>query len=482
MNQAIRNTWMAVMLMFLLALGALSYVQFFAAGDLNDNALNRRPLYKEFDLPRGAILADGKPIAESVPTTEGQFEYQRVYNDPELYAHLTGFYSLTFGSRQLESAMNKELTGQGDDQWLDRIQNLFSGQATEGASVETTIDPRLQRVAYDLIPNGVQGTIIVSEPKTGNILAMVSKPSYDTNLMAVQSSKLANQNMNKLLDQPGLNINVNPAVGHLIPPGSTFKLFDIVAGLESGKYDADTVMKNPARIKLPGSTATLGNFYGGNCAAKTEATLAWIVAHSCNTPFVTMSQDLGAEAFRKVTTNFGFGQQLNIPVKVTPSVFPAELTGSELAQSVIGQFDVKTTPLQINMAAMAIANGGVIMEPNLIKQVVAPDLRVLSTTKPKVFGTATSPEIAAQVTDLMRGPVQYGTARSAAIPGLDIAAKTGTSQIGTSDLVNSWITGFAPADDPQVAVTIVMEKIDFKTGSSLTSPNLKKILEAVFNQ
>ena len=482
MNQAIRNTWIAVMLLFVLSLGSLSYVQFFAAKDLNANPLNNRQLFKEFDLPRGAILVDGKPIAESV-ATDGQFKYQRVYTDPELYAHLTGFYSLANGSTQLESAMNPQLTGQSQDQFFDRLVNLFSGKENEGASVELTIDGKLQKFVYGLIPDGTRGTIIVSEPKTGNILAMASKPSYDTNLLAVHSSKQAAANMKKLSDTKDLSPYRNPAIGNLIAPGSTFKIFDMVAGLESGKYKADTMLANPPTIKLPGTNTSLPNFEGGNCAARPEATFAFIVAQSCNTPFVKMSEELGKEPFQDVTERFGFGQQVQIPMRVVPSVFPQDPSPDELGLSVIGQKDVKATPMQMNMAAMGIANDGVIMEPNLIKQVIAPDLRVLSESKPKEFSTAVSKDIADKVTDLMRGPVKSGTAVRAQVPGLDIAAKTGTSQLGDgSGLVNSWITGFAPADDPQVAVTIVFEKIDFKTGSSLTSPNLKKILEAVFNQ
>ena len=482
MNQAIRNTWVAVMLLFVLSLGALSYVQFLASEDLNENALNNRQLFREFDLPRGAILVDGKPIAESEPS-EGQFKFQRVYTDPELYSHLTGFYSLSNGSTQLESVMNEELTGQSQDQFFDRVINLFSGKANEGASVELTIDGELQNLVYDLIPDGTLGTIIVSEPKTGNILAMASKPSYDTNKLAVHSSSQAAANMKELLTVPGLSPYRNPAIGNLTAPGSTFKIFDMVAALESGDYTADTVLKNPSSVMLPGTKTPLSNFYGGNCARIPEATFADIVAQSCNTPFVGISEKLGRAPFADVTERFGFGQQVEIPMRVVPSVFPAELNPAQLGQSVIGEFDVRATAMQMNMAAMGIANDGVIMQPNLVKQVIAPDLRVLSESEPKEFSTATSKEIADQVTDLMRGPVKNGTAVRAQVPGLDIAAKTGTSVIeGDDGLVNSWITGFAPADDPQVAVTIVFEKIDFKTGSSLTSPNLKKILEAVFNQ
>jgi len=481
MNQAIRNVWIAILVFFTAIMGSLTYIQFFASQDLNANALNNRQLYRDFDLPRGAILVDGEPVAESVES-DGDFKFQRVYHDAELYSHLTGFYSLTFGSKHLESVMNAELTGQSDSQFYDRLVNMLSGGTNEGASVELTIDPKLQQTAYNLLPAGVQGTIVVSNPKTGDILAMASRPSYDTNKLAVVSGSQATTNMDKILETTGLSPNINPAIGHLIPPGSTFKVLDVVAALESGKYDLDTVIDNPSSVTLPGSTAKLGNFEEGICSGQSRAKLSFIIAQSCNTPFVEISQAVGQDALRDVTERFGFGQQLQVPLRVTPSVFPADLSAAQLAQSSIGQFDVKATPLQMNMVAMGIANDGVIMKPNLIKQVVASDLRVIEDPQPEQFSTATSKEVADQVTELMLGPVQSGTAMSAQVPGLKVAAKTGTAQIGNTGKVNSWITGFAPADDPQVAVTVVIEKVDYNTGHNLTGPSMKKILEAVFNK
>ena len=164
MNQAIRNTWIAVMLLFVLCLGSLSYVQFFAAEDLNNNALNKRQLFREFDLPRG--YNPGRRQADRrIKAAEGQFNYQRVYTDPELYGFLTGFYSLTNSSTQLESVMNDELTGQSQDQFFDRMVNLFSGRANEGASVELTIDGKLQEYVYGLIPDGTRGTSSSRNPR-----------------------------------------------------------------------------------------------------------------------------------------------------------------------------------------------------------------------------------------------------------------------------------------------------------------------------
>lgn len=165
MNQAIKRVWVALTMMFVVCLAGLSYIQFFSAEKLADNSLNKRQLYREFDLPRGAILVDGKPIAESVPTDDGQFTYQRKYNNPEEYAHLTGYYSLANGSTHLESDLNSWLTGSSSDLVFDRLTAMFTGKKAEGASVELTIDGDLQKKAYEMIPDGLRATIVVTDPK-----------------------------------------------------------------------------------------------------------------------------------------------------------------------------------------------------------------------------------------------------------------------------------------------------------------------------
>lgn len=487
MNQAIKRVWVALTAMFLICLGALSYIQFFNAETLNDNALNKRQLFREFDLPRGAILVDGKPIAESVETDDGQFNYQRKYTDPELYAHLTGYYSLANGTTQLESELNDWLTGSSSDLLFDRLAGMFTGQKAEGASVELTIDGKLQQAAYDAIPDGLRASVVVTDPKTGEILSMVSKPTFDTNDLAVHSTSEAAKNMKKISEIDGLSPYVNPAIGDLVSPGSSFKILSTVAALESEHYDMNTVIKNPASVNYPGSSKTMNNFYEGICGRRSEATLEFIFAQSCNTPYMEISQKLGLEKFADVTERFGFGQQLDIPQSVTPSQFPTkDITAAQLAQMAIGQYNNKVTPLQMNMAAMAIANDGVIMKPNMVKKVTAPDLRVIEEPKPEKFSTATTPEVAADLKSLMKGPVQSGTAMNAAVPGVDLRAKTGTAQVKTLEdgtpIVNSWITGFAPADDPQVAITVTIQQVDYNTGHNTAGAIMKKMVEAVFNK
>jgi peptidoglycan glycosyltransferase len=480
MNQAIRSAWVVAIGMFALILGSLTYVQFFEADDLNSNDWNNRQLYQDFGRPRGAILVDGKAIAESVPSND-QFNYQRVYNQPDLYAHLTGYFSLVNGLTQLENAATGLLSGTSDELFYDRIVRMLSGAKSQGASVELTIDPQIQQLAWDLIPEGQRGSIVVTEPKTGNILAMVSKPSYDPNLLAVHDTQLAAQNVEQLSAVPGLSIHFNPATQSLVAPGSVFKLIDAAAALESGRYDAESEIPNPPVLPLPGTTVGLPNYVNGTCATRATADLEFALEQSCNTPFAQIAWDLGQDAIQEQAQRFGFGEKLRIPVGVEASQFPEDLSEPELAQSSIGQFDVKVTPLQMAMVSSAIANNGVLMTPNLIKAVRAEDLELIDSPQPEVLRESVSGGTADQLTEWMVNVVANGTGRNAQIPGVEVAGKTGTAEVeGRGD--NAWFTGFAPADDPEVSVTIVMEDVDLATGSQLTSPSAKRIIEAVLNQ
>lgn len=481
MNQAIRNTWVVVIAMFMVLIAAISIIQVVAAETLKNNDLNSRQLYQEFGSARGPILVDGAAIAESVESTD-DFNYQRVYHDPLLYSGLTGFYSLTYGATGLEDKMNRYLSGSSDGQFVDRIVELFSGTPMEGAQVELTIDPQMQQVAWDALPEGVTGSAVISDPATGDVLAMAAKPSYDTNLLAVHSGAQAAENMEQLQSVPGLSPYQNRPTASLAAPGSTFKLIDTVAMLESGEYRPDSVLEVPDTITLPNSNTPLGNFGGGICGRFETATLAEIFAQSCNTPFALAAMELGENRIRTTAENFGFNESFEIPLTVAASVFPEDMDDAELAQSSLGQRDVAATALQMNMVAAAIANDGTLMKPQLVDSIRGPDLTLLEETQPEVFKRSTTPEVAAQMTQMMRGVVEGGTAYRAESDEVDIAVKTGTAEIGGTDAVHSWITGFAPADDPQVAVTLVYQNIDYDTGSALTSTNLKDIMEAVVTQ
>ncbi|MHA7306403.1 peptidoglycan D,D-transpeptidase FtsI family protein [Arthrobacter sp. TMN-49] len=490
MNQAIRSSWIVAIALFALLFGSISYVQFFAVDSLKDNPNNNRQLLLNFCGNRGPILVGGQAVAESVPTNT-DCKFQRKYNDPELYAGLTGFFSRYSGQSGIEAAMQDQLTGTSDDALFDRIAQAFTGKQPQGRAVELTIDAEIQKLAYDMIPDGVPGSIVVMNPKTGAIIAMVSKPSYDTNLMASHSEKEVNAAMASLAGVPGINLYGSKAYKGLYSPGSVFKLVDTAAALESGKYTKDSILPNPSPLTFPGIDYALPNYANGQCAIQDKATFAFALENSCNTPFASIALDLGQDAITAQAEKFGFNDEsLAFPDRVVGSRFPGsegDLDPPALAQSAIGQRDVLASPLQIAMMTAAIANGGKQMAPNLVKTVRTPDLKTVSSLTPEVLRQSTTPEVAAQITDWMVGVVDNGIASAAAVPGVEVAAKTGTAELDELDelgnrLNNSWFTGFAPANDPEVVVSIVMPGVDVTTGSQLTSPNASKLFKAVLNK
>lgn len=478
MNNAIRHTWVVAVGLFITLFVALSIIQVGMTEELNANPNNVRQLYEDRGAPRGAITVDGSAIAESVPSENSSFDYQRLYHDPELYSGITGFYSIAEPATGLERSLNEYLTGHSDSQFFDRITSVFTGDTMEGAQVELTLDAELQRLAYDQIPDGARGSIIVTDITTGDIKAMASKPSYDTNLLAVHSSSQFVENMDQVQSNPDLSPYRYRPITSTISPGSTFKLVDLAAMLESGDYEADTMLENPNSITLPQTTNELQNFGRGICAQRPRAELSWIVAQSCNTPFAQAAMQLGEDPIRQSAEAFGFNSELQIPLHVEASRFPSDLNDAQLAQSSIGQLDVTSTPLQMNMVAAAIANGGSLMKPNLVDAIRGSDLQLISTSEPETLGDAISEQVAEEITEMMIGVVESGTATRAQTNRFQVAAKTGTAEIGDTDQVNTWITGFAPADDPQFAVTVAYERIDYDTGSTLTAPQLLTMLEA----
>ncbi|WP_026530066.1 peptidoglycan D,D-transpeptidase FtsI family protein [Haematomicrobium sanguinis] len=487
MNQSIRNAWVAALVLFTMIFGSVAAVQFFQQENLEQNAWNTRRIVRDFGMDRGSILVDGKPIAESIPA-EGQFPFKRVYADSPMYSYLTGFYALSTGTSQLEAAENAALSGVNVGPVGERVMQLFTGNANQGSSVETTINPNLQRVAFNAIPEGLKASVVALDPKTGAVLAMASKPTYDANRVSGTDTEAIAQATQEY-EAAGISIYQNPAVSRTVAPGSVFKIIDTVAALESGKYNKDSVMPNPPATTFPGITDyTLPNYAGGNCTTRSEADFAFAFAQSCNSPFISIAQDLGNQAIKETAQKFGFGQKLSIPVPVEPSSlgetdYPTN--SPEFARTVIGQQDVRMTPLQVAMMASAIANDGTLMKPNMVKNIRTPDLQVVEAPEPEVFSTVTTPEIANQITTWMEGVVENGTATGAAVPGVKVAAKSGTADIGnevSAQNTNSWITGFAPADDPKIAFAIVIENTDVSTGNRVNGAIAKQLIEAVLNQ
>lgn len=484
MNTPIRRIGIVVAMMFVSLLLSSTIIQFVQADELRDKPGNRRTLLDSYSRERGSILAGGTTVAQSSPTDD-ELKYLRKYPQGEMYAPVTGYFSFIYGTgRGVENNYNSLLSGTSDELFYRRLGDLVTGKPVQGASVQLTIDPKVQKAAWDALGNQ-RGAVVALDPKTGAVLAMVSKPTYDPNQLAGHDLRAVSRNWQRLSESKSDPLVNRTIGGDLYPPGSTFKLVTAAAALESGKYKPDTEGPGPAVLNLPQTTATLPNVDGRACGPNNRTTLQHALQISCNTFFGQLGMDLGGDAIREQAGKFGFGKSVEVPMPTTPSIFPGSLNKPQLAQSAIGQYNVRSTPMQIAMISAAIANGGTSMTPYLMDSVRDGDLDVISSTDPKEYGKPISSQTATSLTTMMQSVVDKGSGTKAQIPGMKVAGKTGTAQTGGGK-ADVWFTGFAPADNPRVAVAVVVEDggtlADEASGGIVAAPIAKKVMEAVVTQ
>jgi peptidoglycan glycosyltransferase len=481
-NAPLRRLSAVVTVLFLALFASATSVQFVQAASLNAHAGNARTVYKQYSRERGPLVAGKTVLATSKPVDD-LYKYLRTYPDGPLYAHATGYYSAVFGSATgMEAAANPYLNGTADQLFYRRISDLLTGRQPKGASVELTIDPAVQQAAAQAI--GKQhGAVVALDPKTGAILAMVSSPTYDPNALATHSRAKAERAYKRLLADPDRPLDNRAIAGRQYPPGSTFKLITSAAALSTGSYTPDSLVPGPAELPLPQTKITLPNDDRQPCGPNNQVRLLDALRISCNTAFGNLGMTLGGDALRQQAAKFGFGRTLQVPLTVTPSAFPPETNKAQVAQAAIGQFDVRVTPLQVAMVAAGIANGGVVMQPYLVKRIRSSDLDTVSETQPTQFSTAVTPEVAGQLTTMMEAVVQSGTGTNAQISGVRVAGKTGTAQTTKGAPPLAWFTAFAPADDPKIAVAVVVEDGgtygEAASGGRVAAPIARKVLEAV---
>jgi penicillin-binding protein A len=480
MNTPLRRISLVVIAMFLALMGAATWVQYVQAAQLNADPRNVRTLYREYDNFRGPIVVGGEPIATSTPVDD-PFGYLRAYASGPLYAHVTGYYSIVYGRTGLERAANDVLTGTADSLFLSRVQDLVTGRQPQGSSVELTVVPAVQQAAAEAL-GGQRGAVVALDPATGAILAMVSSPSFDPNLLAAHDIGQVNEAYRALDDDPASPLVNRAIAGDTYPPGSTFKLIDAAAALESG-MTPDTPLPAPDVLPLPASSAEIRNFGGASCGGGGPVSLTEALRISCNTAFAQLGLDLGADALREQAEQFGWGAPLQVPLRVTPSRFPEDPDQPQTALTAIGQHDVRVTPLQMAMVTAAIANGGEQMAPYLVATVRSPDLDVVEEASPDVLRTPISEATATALRDMMVQVVETGTGTAARISGVQVAGKTGTAQTADDAGPHAWFTAFAPADAPQVAVAVMVENGgslgNEATGGRVAAPIARAVIEAV---
>ena len=382
--------------------------------------------------------------------------------------------------------MNQQLSGTSNADFFTRVKDVVTGQHPQGNSVELTLDSTVQNTAYEAL-GGQQGAVVVEDVKTGKILALVSTPSFDPNKLAVHDGATYQANYDALHDAPGDPL-VNKAITDLNPPGSTFKPVVSSAAFSSSDFTPDSELPNPSGLQLPGSSTVIHNDTGAACEGDDNGNVSIENAQvwSCNIPFAELGAKLGSAAIKSQAEAFGFNHAFTIPMPVSVSRYPGYDDQAELMQSAFGQQSDTATALQICMDSAAIADGGIVMQPNLVESVITPDLTRQQQFQPSQFGRAISAQTAQTVTQMMVRGVNEGTGTNAKISGVSVAGKTGTAQNGANKPYTLWFTGFAPADNPEYAVAVVVEDGgglgQSGSGNSVAAPIARQVLEAVLNK
>ena len=453
MNAHLRRTFYLFVAGFVGLVVMLVYWQVYSREALANNPENGFQTQRSVSSPRGLILAgDGETVlAKSVErgTPRGPV-YDRIYPLGEPFASVVGYWSTRYGATGIEIGNNTDLSSiAGEPETLDDLINRATGGPQPGNNVVLTIDPGLQELAHQEISASStgRGSVVALNPKTGEILAMATSPSFDPNNVDENYPDLASAE-----DAP----LINRATQSLYPPGSVFKVITAAAALESGVSPQQTFFDS-GTYELPGYT--VNNFEGKDYG---EVTFTRALAYSINVIFAKIAVDIvGAEPLTEMALNFGFGDPYDdFPLLVSGSSVnslpPEQWTTGTLAQTAFGQGEVQSNAFQMALVAGAIANDGELMEPRIVREVRSPDGIILDKPTPSVRRQALPPSTASTLNAMMQEVVIQGGFTEAQIEGMKVAGKTGTAESGNG-LPHSWWITFAPADDPKIAMCVMIE-------------------------
>jgi penicillin-binding protein A len=477
-NKPISRLFLVVLLMFAALLGATSWWTVLRADDLDHDTANARTLIRTQKLRRGTIrAADGTVIARSVRDAEGV--YHRRYPTGALFGHPVGYSYANLGQTELERQRNDALLGM-----TDAITTTFDqliGKQKEGDDVRTSLDPKAQRLALDEIAKvGSSGAAVALDPRTGAVKVMASTPTYDPNTIA---DKHVLDRANKDEQRKPL---VNRAVQFGAAPGSTFKVVTATAAIDTGAYSITSTVDGTNDVKVSG--VPLANDFNQSFG---QIDLRTALAKSVNTVFAQVGEKLGKPTMKEYMERFGFDRkpQLDYPKDtMSASVVAPSPPGRAVAPTskfvdvgrmAIGQGGLQATPLQMAQVAAAVANGGQLMKPHITDRIVDRDGRTVDTISPSRQATVMKPSTAAAVTDMMVAVVRDGTGTKAAIPGIQVAGKTGTAETEFGAKVNDvWFIGFAPADHPRIAVAVTVKAVT-GFGGDFAAPIARDIMESL---
>ncbi|HVS99868.1 MAG TPA: penicillin-binding protein 2 [Solirubrobacterales bacterium] len=482
MNRQIIKLFAFIVVLFAVLVGFTSWWSVFDAKALKEKNVNQRPLLEQQQIPRGRILADdGTVIAKSLAKGHGSGKrYIRHYPLGKLFGHPIGYSFVQYGQSEFEKFHNEELTGEESE--FGSILDELTGKKQEGEQIVTSLDPQAQEVALGDLEAAGHGAVVAIEPSTGAVKVMASNPPYDPNRVPNELSKLNSENVNTPL--------LNRATQGRYPPGSTFKVVTAAAGLESGVISLGTTINAPGVIIDEGHE--LANDYDQDWG---DISLDTALTNSVNTWFGQLGQKVGQDRLFTTMEKFGFGSvpPLDLPEE---EMLPSGVVGEggeilhrkdpvDLARVAIGQERLLVTPLQDAMVAAAVANGGKLMKPQIWSRVVNADGSVTRRMSPDVYSEPISAKTASELTTAMEGVVSEGTGTNAAISGVQVAGKTGTAETpgnaacgGGEEENQAWFIGFAPANDPKIAIAASVECTE-QFGNDVAAPIFRDVAEAI---
>jgi peptidoglycan glycosyltransferase len=477
-NGPIRRIAIGVFICLASLLVGVTWYQVVQADELRDDPRNPRPALSERGKERGLIVTpDGTVVARSVEDPDDPRSFVREYPEGETFAHLVGYSSFIIGNRALEDVYNSELRSRRDLTISDMVAALL-GRDLRPKSLEITADAELQRTALAALGDN-RGAVVALDPRTGAVLASVSSPSFDP--ARLLGDDVAQQ-WEELLDTEGEPTRDRGTL-ELYAPGSTFKTVVSAAALDTGTAMPGTTFDDPVEFPLPGSDATISNAWGGPCNDGQTATLLQALVRSCNTIFADLAIQLGAVDIGITAEALGWNQVVEYEWSLPPAVWDTAALANDpaaLGQSGIGERDVRATPMHMAMVAAAVANDGLAVNPFAVRRIFDADGDTVEEREVTELGRAMTSDTAVTLTQMMERVVTEGTGRGAAVPGVRVAGKTGTAT-GAGEFSNPWFIGFAPVDNPTIAIAVLIEGSaasgESASGGSLAAPIASELIQ-----
>jgi peptidoglycan glycosyltransferase len=473
-NDQIVKLFAFIVVLFALLVFFTSRWTVFDASALKNNRLNHLTTIAQAKVERGKIVADnGEVLARSVPAGGGT--WKRTYPTGSLFAQTVGFWRGSGDDAGLEDYYATQL--EGEHEGISSVFGPLSSSRQIGDTLHTTLDPKAQQVARTGLAARV-GAVVALDPRTGAVLAMYANPTFDSNDPNGPCGAATCSQFNR-------------ATQSEYPPGSTFKIVTASAAINAGKFTPDSELdgNSPRTISGVPLSNDDNDSYG-------DVSLTYALTQSINTVWAQVGVDLGTRTLTDYMRRFGFyaTPPLDLPAaELRPSdvlspagvAYPAGSEDEDIGRIAIGQGGLAVSPLQMAMVASAVADEGKLMVPHLVSKIVSHTGDTVTTVRPRLYHRVMTATSAGDVNQMMRTVVDEGTGAPARLAsGIQFAGKTGTASVGRSgeQRTDPWFIGFAPANDPKVAVAVVLENTADEYGGQVAGPIASDVVSALLSE